>query len=85
MSPEAIYSLPELARLTGRSYEFWDEECSSGRLEYLQPRGRGTKRLVEASAYARWREASLGQPVAPSVTEVFGRARSAGPWVEFAA
>lgn len=86
MPPEPTYSLPELARLTGRSYEFWNEECSSRRLDYLQPRGRRTMRLVELSAYESWRERAAGAPPAVSQKEVLvDRSRRAVTVVDFKA
>jgi hypothetical protein len=89
IGPERLYSLPELAAITGRSYEFWDEECRSDKLSYLQ-RGRGGKRFVPASSYDSWFMATVYDPGAgevqaehlASVTVAPARRRE---WVDFEA
>jgi hypothetical protein len=58
MTPQRLYTIPQLAEMTGQSYEYWDEECRSGRLEFLQPRP-GAKRLVAESHFTAWFDRSL--------------------------
>lgn len=56
MTPgDRIYDLKELAKLSGRDYWFWDEECRSGRLPHFR-RCEGGKRYVFESGYREWAE-----------------------------
>jgi hypothetical protein len=59
MAPGRLYTLPQLVKITGRPYDFWDSEAKSGRLQVLQPTGPNGTRYVAESAYDAWFEASL--------------------------
>jgi hypothetical protein len=54
MAIEQIYTLPELAELTGRDASFWASECSAGRLACLRPDPERDSVLVQASDYEAW-------------------------------
>lgn len=63
--PERLYTLRQLVRISGLSYDFWDQQCRTHRLAYLQPAGPGGTRFVPESAYRRWVDAcraSTGGP-----------------------
>lgn len=59
-APERIYTLVELASVTGRSRDFWWRQCRSGALAYIQPVANGTI-LIPESAYDAWFERSLAR------------------------
>lgn len=59
MAPQRLYTLQELVRKTGRSYDLYDAEIRAGRLEAIQPAGPGGTRYVAESAYDAWYQASL--------------------------
>lgn len=56
MHPERLYTLRQLARISGLSYGFWDVQCRTNRLAHLQPAGPGGTRFVPESAYRGWVE-----------------------------
>lgn len=62
MTPETLYTISQLAKETDRPYDFWDSEIRAGRLKVLQPSGRNGVRLVPASSYEAWFEASVLPP-----------------------
>jgi hypothetical protein len=62
MAVERIYTLPELAELTGRDASFWASESSRGRLAYLRPDPGFGEVLVMDSDYDAWVSAVRGGP-----------------------
>jgi hypothetical protein len=86
-TPEKLYTLAELAELTGRSANFWGCECKSGRLEHMQRVPNGTV-LIPASAYDAWFLSSLDRTAARRARCAKAAAepsasRSAPVWIDF--
>jgi hypothetical protein len=54
MAIERIYTLPELAELTGRDASFWATECSEGRLACLGTGPDEDSVLVLGSDFESW-------------------------------
>lgn len=52
--PEPLYTLRELEDITFRPISFWDEECRTKRITFIQPAGPKGTRLIPASAYSDW-------------------------------
>jgi hypothetical protein len=57
MPIEPIYTLEELAEMTGRPTSFWASECDSGRLGCIRPDPDQDSVLVLASDFTSWVEA----------------------------
>ena len=62
MAIERIYTLSELAELTGRDASFWAFECSEGRLACLRPDTEEDSILIQASGFESWVSASREGP-----------------------
>jgi hypothetical protein len=59
MSPSRLYTIPELAEITGRSEDFWDRQIKAKLLQCLQPTGKNGTRFVTKELYDAWFQASL--------------------------
>ena len=74
MHPERLYTLQELVEISGLSYDFWDVQCRTVRLAYLQPAGPRGTRFVPESAYRQWVDGCWGNPAGAEPTPVLGPA-----------
>ena len=54
MAITRTFTLKELAAVSGRSYSFWDRQCRTGAIRYLQPGGPKGTRLITEAAYLDW-------------------------------